>query len=173
VLLLCCCCVHRSSPFCVRVCGVCVQYERHYPMYRGQYIQSYNNPSGLTEVVIGCAGNIEGHTNDWLDPVPGWCAYVTKKERLRLGRASLHVVASMCPAYRTSPGVSRLPCVGCACGCSNHNGKDYGYGIMNVHNDTTLSWTFYTATNSSVADEFTLVKDHATAKPKLRGGKYT
>lgn len=52
------------------------QYERHYPIYQGKYIQSYNNPSGLTEVVIGCAGNIEGHENTWQDPIPGWCAYV-------------------------------------------------------------------------------------------------
>lgn len=43
---------------------------------------------------------------------------------------------------------------------------------MNVHNDTTLSWTFYTATDSSVGDEFTLVKDHATAQPKLRGAMF-
>ena len=45
---------------------------------------------------------------------------------------------------------------------------------MDVHNDTTLSWTFYTATNSSIADQFHLVKDHATGpatvvRPMLRG----
>ena len=93
-------------------------------------LQSYNNPSGLSEVVIGCAGNIEGHENKWQDPIPGYCAV--------------------------------------------HNGDTYGYGVLNVFNDTTLSWTFHSATNSSIEDQFVLTKDNAAgpaiiSKPKLRG----
>ena len=65
-----------SSPGSISRMNSAPQYERHYPIYQGKYIQSYNNPSGLTEVVIGCAGNIEGHENTWQDPIPGWCAYV-------------------------------------------------------------------------------------------------
>lgn len=114
----------------IYLCGHVHAYERHYPIYRNQYVKSYNNPTGLTGVVIGCAGNIEGHQNKWVDPIPGYCAV--------------------------------------------HNGDDYGYGILRVHNDTNLQWTFYTAGNSTIADDFMLYKEHSTApalemKPSLRG----
>jgi hypothetical protein len=38
------------------------------------------------------------------------------------------------------------------------NYKDFGYGMLNVHNASTLSWEYRRATDNSVADTFTLTK---------------
>jgi len=51
-------------------------YERTFPVYQNHVNStSYVNPQGLVEVVIGCAGNIEGITKSWNDPQPTWSAY--------------------------------------------------------------------------------------------------
>jgi len=39
-------------------------------------------------------------------------------------------------------------------------GDDYGYAVMTFHNNTHLSWKFYTATKDELQDEFTLVNMH-------------
>ena len=46
---------------------------------------------------------------------------------------------------------------------SVHNGHAWGYGKLTVVNDTALTWGFYSATNSTLLDEFQLTKEHRTA----------
>jgi predicted phosphodiesterase len=51
-------------------------YERTFPVYQNHVNStSYVNPQGLVEVVIGCAGSIEGLSKHWNDPQPSWSAY--------------------------------------------------------------------------------------------------
>jgi len=95
-------------------------YERTYPVYQNHVNStSYVNPQGLVEVVIGCAGSIEGLSDKdpshWNDPEPAWSAY--------------------------------------------RYGDGFGYGILDVYNATTLSWSFYKSDDNSLMDSFVIVKD--------------
>lgn len=40
------------------------------------------------------------------------------------------------------------------------NGKDWGYGLLEVHNATTLTWSLVRAHDGTTADEMTLYKKH-------------
>jgi len=54
-------------------------YERNYPAYRNKRTGDYTNPPSPFNIVIGCAGNMEGLENkdehDWNDPQPEWSAH--------------------------------------------------------------------------------------------------
>ena len=89
-----------------------------FPLLLPDVTQNYNNPSGLSEVVVGCAGSIEGHTDKWQDPVPGYCACVPHQHHTNTTPATyapcVCCVLSKLPATDISPAA----CV-CtpACGC--------------------------------------------------------
>lgn len=38
--------------------------------------------------------------------------------------------------------------------------SEWGYGVLELHNATTLSWKFYTSENNQLADEFVLTKSN-------------
>jgi len=40
------------------------------------------------------------------------------------------------------------------------NQEDYGYGILEIHNSTSLSWTMYDASNMTALDSFNLYREH-------------
>jgi len=54
-------------------------YERNYPTYKNQRIGNYTEPKSPFNIVVGCAGNIEGledgNPDDWAYPQPQWSAY--------------------------------------------------------------------------------------------------
>lgn len=40
------------------------------------------------------------------------------------------------------------------------NNKDFGYGIMTIHNSSTLEWGFYKSVDDSLVDSITLYRQH-------------
>jgi len=44
-------------------------------------------------------------------------------------------------------------------------GNEWGFGILEVSNDTHISWDFYAASTQKVIDSLTLIKDHSTKYP--------
>eukprot|EP01089_Gocevia_fonbrunei_P002093 TRINITY_DN1207_c0_g2_i1.p1 TRINITY_DN1207_c0_g2~~TRINITY_DN1207_c0_g2_i1.p1 ORF type:complete len:431 (+),score=86.79 TRINITY_DN1207_c0_g2_i1:104-1396(+) len=55
------------------LCGHVHAYERTWPVYRNQTVQkNYNDPQALVTLTAGAAGDIEGMSNGWLDPIPDW-----------------------------------------------------------------------------------------------------
>jgi len=88
-------------------------YERNYPAFNSSKGGDYNNPEFPFNIVIGCAGNIEGledpTNSSWNWPQPEWSAH--------------------------------------------RFGEDFGYGILDILNDTHLHWTFYRAGDGGIEDE--------------------
>jgi len=58
------------------ICGHIHSYERIWPVYKSVVTQkNYTKPTTPTYLVIGNAGNIEGHSGAWVKPTPDWLAF--------------------------------------------------------------------------------------------------
>eukprot|EP01100_Stratorugosa_tubuloviscum_P007167 TRINITY_DN2_c0_g2_i1.p1 TRINITY_DN2_c0_g2~~TRINITY_DN2_c0_g2_i1.p1 ORF type:complete len:437 (-),score=195.07 TRINITY_DN2_c0_g2_i1:95-1405(-) len=58
------------------ICGHVHSYERLYPIYNNVVVQkNYDSPQAVVPIVIGNAGNIEGHTVEFVSPDPDYLAF--------------------------------------------------------------------------------------------------